>query len=249
VRYALAIVTGLSSLLAACAADDASSGPASPTSDGSESVQLSTATPEHLAGRYTDTQGRTIDFDSTRDGDVLELDVRTAAHVLVHVETVGDEYRFSYYDGRARLTVDKAWVADPREEDAQWDGDPTSLDEELALPEVADLPWLSRQLGVMGYTGSDYPSSLALHKIARQSADALGIQVPPLVKADEGGDKCARPSSNECYGMCGPGCSCWSWVCGDCCYHSGCARHDDWCRQGQWYWCYNITAVVALFGC
>jgi hypothetical protein len=49
--------------------------------------------------------------------------------------------------------------------------------------------------------------------------------------------------------MCGNGCSCWSWVCGDCCYHGGCARHDDWCRQGQWYYCYNITAVIALFGC
>ena len=60
---------------------------------------------------------------------------------------------------------------------------------------------------------------------------------------------CTRPSSNECYGMCGPGCTCWSWVCGDCCYHYGCARHDSWCRQGQWYYCYNITAVIALFGC
>jgi hypothetical protein len=49
--------------------------------------------------------------------------------------------------------------------------------------------------------------------------------------------------------MCGPGCSCWSWVCGDCCYHYGCARHDSWCRNGQWYYCYNITAVIALFGC
>ena len=41
----------------------------------------------------------------------------------------------------------------------------------------------------------------------------------------------------------------WSWVCGDCCYHGGCAQHDSWCRQGQWYYCYNITAVIALFGC
>jgi hypothetical protein len=49
--------------------------------------------------------------------------------------------------------------------------------------------------------------------------------------------------------MCGPDCSCWSWVCGDCCYHYGCAVHDDWCRDGEWYYCYDITAVIALFGC
>ena len=56
-------------------------------------------------------------------------------------------------------------------------------------------------------------------------------------------------SGDQCYGMCGYGCDCWSWVCGDCCYHYGCAVHDSWCRQGKWYYCYNISAVIALFGC
>ena len=34
----------------------------------------------------------------------------------------------------------------------------------------------------------------------------------------------------NCVGTCGPGCSvCWDWVCGDCCYHTGCLRHDQFC--------------------
>ena len=37
--------------------------------------------------------------------------------------------------------------------------------------------------------------------------------------------------SNNCLGTCGPGCwECWDWVCGDCCLHTGCARHDDFCN-------------------
>jgi hypothetical protein len=123
------------------------------------------------------------------------------------------------------------------------------LDEMIALPEVRALPFLSRWLGEMGYTGSKFPAALPLHKMARQSADALGIEVQPLATTTDENSFCTRPTANECYGMCGPGCTCWSWVCGDCCYHYGCAVHDSWCRQGQWYYCYNITAVIALFGC
>jgi hypothetical protein len=121
----------------------------------------------------------------------------------------------------------------------------------LQLPEVAQLPTLSRALGVRGITGSQFPASLALHKAARQSADALGINVEKLDTAQSLEGYCTSyPNQGDsCYGMCGPGCSCWSWVCGDCCYHYGCAVHDSWCREGKWYYCYNITAVIALFGC
>jgi len=38
-------------------------------------------------------------------------------------------------------------------------------------------------------------------------------------------DKCG----NSCFGMCGPGCTCWSWVCGDCSCWLGCYEHDTYC--------------------
>jgi hypothetical protein len=46
---------------------------------------------------------------------------------------------------------------------------------------------------------------------------------------------------NDCFGMCGPGCStCWTWVCGDCCYHDFCADHDALLRQ-----CDGVEDVAA----
>jgi hypothetical protein len=256
VKLALATIPAV--LLFACSAEIGPP-PEPSTSDGAEGLTLTTAQPDRMTGTYLDTSGQLISFDVARTDDALYMEVRTSAHELIHAETVGDSYVFQYYDRQLKLTVDKAWVAEVQAagddsavmEDPtamHWDGDRNVLDEMLQLPEVKSLPWMSRALGVRGFTGSAYPASLPLHKIARQSADALGIQVPPIAQVGEEG-YCTRPTANDCYGMCGPGCTCWSWVCGDCCYHSGCAKHDSWCRDGQWYYCYNITAVIALFGC
>lgn len=40
-------------------------------------------------------------------------------------------------------------------------------------------------------------------------------------------------TEDSCPGLCGPSCSCWKYVCGDCCVHTGCSRHDAFCR-GSW---------------
>jgi hypothetical protein len=257
VKLALALIPAAA--LVACTAE-VGAPPDPTTSDGSEGLTLTTAKPDRITGSYLDTSGHQISFDVARTPDALFMEVRTGSgHELIHAETVGDSYVFHYMDNRLTLTVDKAWIAEVEAEGddgpamsdtsgVHWDGDRAVLDEMLTLPEVQSLPWLSRALGTRGITGNAFPASLPLHKIARQSADALNIQVPPLAIATTE-SYCSQPTANDCYGMCGPGCSCWSWVCGDCCYHSGCAKHDSWCRSGAWYWCYNITAVVALFGC
>ncbi len=226
-----------------------------------DGLTLVNVRPDRITGSYVDPTTRaSLVFDAVRAGDVLSMHLSTGdGRALVDIDTVGDTYRFSYLGGRLTMTVDRAWVEAVRTEGEdgpaaqddsalRWDGDMSVLDETLLVPEMKSLPWMSRALGVRGITGSAFPASLALHKMARQSADALSVEVPAVqVQGDTA--FCSRPTANECYGMCGPGCSCWSWVCGDCCYHYGCARHDTWCRQGQWYYCYNITAVIALFGC
>ncbi len=237
--------------------------PAPQTTDEADGLRLRIDTPERIAGTYVDPATNVgIKFESARVGDILYLDlVSMNGTELIHAETVGDDYVFRYLGGQLTLTVSKAWVAAVKAEGedgpaaaddsaARWEGDRTVLDAMLALPEMATLPWLSRALGVEGITGSAYPGSMALHQSAKQSAKALAIELPPIEMATENSQCKAYPNSgNQCYGMCGNGCSCWSWVCGDCCYHGGCAKHDSWCRNGQWYYCYNITAVVALFGC
>lgn len=40
-------------------------------------------------------------------------------------------------------------------------------------------------------------------------------------------------SEPECFGMCGPRCWCWDWLCEDCCLHQACLQHDTCCRHAK----------------
>ena len=42
------------------------------------------------------------------------------------------------------------------------------------------------------------------------------------------------PLVEDCVGMCGRLCSCWSWLCGDCCFTTGCYQHDLKCGKKFW---------------
>ena len=56
------------------------------------------------------------------------------------------------------------------------------------------------------------------------------------------------PYNNNCLGMCGPKCWCWSIVCDDCCYHKGCYEHDKCCRHKN-YSGYCLLPFFHQFGC
>jgi len=56
------------------------------------------------------------------------------------------------------------------------------------------------------------------------------------------------PYNDNCLGMCGKGCSCWTWVCGDCCFHVGCDLHDLCCRH-DWWSTECVTPWVHSFSC
>ena len=48
--------------------------------------------------------------------------------------------------------------------------------------------------------------------------------------------ECPLGEEEGCVGMCGKGCWCWRWVCGDCCRWQGCHRHDRICESSFWSW-------------
>lgn len=49
----------------------------------------------------------------------------------------------------------------------------------------------------------------------------------------------------ECWGLCGPQCICWNHVCGDCCSHKGCWRHDNYCEEsGSSKDCLTLRGVL-----
>jgi hypothetical protein len=228
-----------------------------------DGITLTTSNPQRVAGHYADGSGNTLDFELAKVNDDVYLDLTgNLGRPIVHIETNGDVYDFSYMGGGLTMKTTKQFVTQARAQATPqatnvstagfaFTGDTHVLDSMLALPELKELPALSRALGARGITGSDFPAVLALHKIAQQTAMSLNVSVPKLDTPQSLHAYCdGYPNqADSCYGMCGPGCDCWSWVCGDCCYHWGCAVHDDWCRDGEWWWCYNITAVIALFGC
>ncbi|XP_032222334.2 uncharacterized protein LOC116604279 [Nematostella vectensis] len=63
-----------------------------------------------------------------------------------------------------------------------------------------------------------------------------------------------RGRSSDCFGMCGTVCWCWSWVCGDCCLHTGCYQHDWCCRRGYLTihclcpWCFGFDCTRGYRG-
>jgi hypothetical protein len=61
---------------------------------------------------------------------------------------------------------------------------------------------------------------------------------------------CTDITGDDCLGMCGPGCTCWPQICGDCTVHPGCFAHDDLCgyvNSLSWYDYVINPANAALF--
>lgn len=52
---------------------------------------------------------------------------------------------------------------------------------------------------------------------------------------------------NRCFGRCGPGCTCWAWVCGDCGCWGSCRDHDYFCSCIGWWNTFCIAAAWAIY--
>jgi hypothetical protein len=57
-----------------------------------------------------------------------------------------------------------------------------------------------------------------------------------------------RRNSNDCFGMCGKGCFCWSFVCGDCCVHQYCLTHDQCCADRGFFSWACLSVVWRVLG-
>ena len=109
----------------------------------------------------------------------------------------------------------------------------------------------ARGLGIdMGITGKDEPAILPFYLVALQLSKMRNAEVQKSERlsfsyysgyysahsqAYPNCDltTCPPCRADECIGLCGRLCNCWSWVCGDCCYHRGCRDHDLCClRRG-----------------
>lgn len=138
------------------------------------------------------------------------------------------------------------------------------LGESLALSQDVDLVVAAAQaLGERGVIGSENPAALQFYSLAmnlqkmrgriqrreeqRYKAYATAVETENAEKCPASSTACWKCKDgsckdickDECFGLCGYGCSCWSYLCNDCCYHKGCYDHDICCRDEYSFWsCY-----------
>lgn len=130
----------------------------------------------------------------------------------------------------------------------------SSIQNLLIQPEVDLIKPAAFALGAQGINGKEYPAilpfylaALQLEKIsANKNSEADSFSVPSSwynrrrFQRQTCLRSCPPCPNDDCLGMCGLGCTCWSFLCGDCCYHLGCFGHDQCCRQ-------QFFQVVCLF--
>ena len=109
----------------------------------------------------------------------------------------------------------------------------------MTFQEVSLLQELVYTFGGSGATGRAYPSLLPFYMAASRIHQLLEKTQSNLTFASAAqprfGDDCLSECPpcpyQECLGLCGYGCNCWKFVCGDCCCHLGCYEHDICCRE------------------
>ena len=83
----------------------------------------------------------------------------------------------------------------------------------------------------MGVIGSDNAAAMSVYVMAMRLSKYSHRNniTAAYYPCDRGCAQC--PVGSGCLGLCGASCTCWWWVCGDCCYHKGCYDHDICCSK------------------
>lgn len=93
---------------------------------------------------------------------------------------------------------------------------------------VSRIRWSKK---IVGYTKNKEDDGSMKSKDVRSISSREKRNILRSKRSDYCVDLRSNPHDDECLGMCGPGCTCWSFVCGDCCYNKLCLEHDKCCRH------------------
>ena len=112
------------------------------------------------------------------------------------------------------------------------------------LHNVPEVQLLERVSAALGDNSTRLEILQPFHGLCLNLLQQADVEIPSELSAahdmeDETADQhdrekrspCTRPKENKCRGMCGPGCTCWRWYCGNCCRHQGCYEHDLCCKR------------------
>ena len=115
----------------------------------------------------------------------------------------------------------------------------------MRLEKIKDM----MQRGAVATSDGTLPTHHSFHRM--HSMYAYGEQETQCPECTTGScPYMGDPQSRDCHGMCGRQCSCWWWVCGDCCVHQGCLDHDDCCaRDGYFSYSCSVGLFLGGFSC
>ena len=106
----------------------------------------------------------------------------------------------------------------------------------LGMREIILLEEAARAVGEKGINGKSNPAAMPFFmfalRITQLHAQGVYTSNTTLIRQKRQScfNTCPPCPDDDCYGQCGYGCTCWSFLCGDCCYHLGCHGHDTCCR-------------------
>lgn len=116
-----------------------------------------------------------------------------------------------------------------------------AIHELLGMQEIGLLEKAAEAVGKKGLNGKNTPAALPFFffalRITQLAEDShySNITTTQRYKRASSYMHCANtcpPCPNDdCIGLCGKGCSCWEWLCNDCCWHQGCYGHDLCCKK------------------
>ena len=137
----------------------------------------------------------------------------------------------------------------------------------------------AQALGDRKIMGMDYPSVMIFYQFAlrlastRDTSETTAYKAKDTFASDSRGyqDRQKRAGTvrcnngatclsnwcpfkkydNNCFGMCGPGCTCWDFVCSDCCIHQYCLTHDQCCADVGFYTltCFSVAVRKPFASC
>ena len=117
-----------------------------------------------------------------------------------------------------------------------------TINDLLHMEEITLLEGASREVGEQGVTGKNTPMLLPFHMFALKMTQLLDKSSQNFVTNEQTKESvlsrkkrrydCKKYENyRNCKGLCGPRCTCWRQVCGDCCFHRGCFDHDVCCAR------------------
>jgi len=203
---------------------------------------------QEVRGRYESGDGRGITFVSQADG---LLHVNTFDGKIIINTEVDEEQKFRsvhVLDHKYRQHSNRACPDEPLDHDHPFSH---SIEKLLKVQEIALVQEATEAVSQRGYTGMNTPAVLPFFMFALRvtqlhlspSVSNITTIIRKRRDVDACSGQCPPCADDECYGLCGYGCQCWSYVCGDCCWHQGCFGHDICCRTEF----YQISCLVPYY--